>query len=252
MSAARTVVVTGAAGGIGSEIVNRFLAHGDTVVASDLSPEALDTWRARWDADAPGGQHPSLHTVPADISNEQSVAALAQVVQQSLGTVDVLINNAGHFPQTAFEEMSTDEWRQVIDVNLTGTFLMIRSFVPLMKASGHGRIVNIGSGSVFSGTPMQSHYVASKGGVMGLTHVLARELGGYGITVNLITPGLTVTPAAAAVLPEALLAEQRSARALHRDETPEDLVGPIFFLASDDAAFITGQTLNVDGGRHLL
>ncbi|WP_261571124.1 SDR family NAD(P)-dependent oxidoreductase [Frankia gtarii] len=197
MSTARTVVVTGAAGGIGSEIVNRFLAHGDTVVASDISPEALDTWRARWDSGASGGQHPSLHTVPADISSEQSVAALAQVVQQSLGTVDVLINNAGHFPQTAFEEMSADEWRQVIDVNLTGTFLMIRAFVPLMKASGHGRIVNIGSGSVFSGTPMQSHYVASKGGVMGLTHVLARELGGYGITVNLITPGLTVTPAAA-------------------------------------------------------
>lgn len=249
MNAGRTVVITGAAGGIGSEIVDRFLANGDTVVASDLSQDQLDEWRVRWDSDAAEARHPGLHAIPGDISSEHDVAALAEVVEQRLGTVDVLINNAGHFPQTAFEDMSVDEWRRVIDVNLTGTFLMIRAFLPLMKTSRRGRIINIGSGSVFAGTPKQAHYVASKGGVMGLTRTLARELGGYGITVNLLTPGLTVTPAAAAVLPAPLLEMQRNSRAIQRDEHPDDVVGSVFFLASDDAAFITGQTINVDGGR---
>ncbi|KJE19522.1 dehydrogenase of unknown specificity, short-chain alcohol dehydrogenase like [Frankia torreyi] len=252
MSAARTVVVTGASGGIGSEIVDRFLTQGDTVVAADVSSEALATWRARWDSGAPGGQHPSLHAVVADISSEESVAELAEATRRRFDTVDVLINCAGIFPSVPFEEMTVELWRQVLEVNLTGTFLMTRAFVPLMKASGRGRIVNIGSGSVFSGTPLQSAYVASKGGIMGLTRTLARELGGYGITVNLVTPGLTATPAAADVIPASVLAEQRQLRALQRDETAEDLAGPVFFLASDDAAFVTGQTLNVDGGRHLL
>ncbi len=248
-TAARTVVVTGAAGGIGSEIVDRFLSQGDIVVASDLKQEALDRWRSRWDST---GLADSLLTVAADISAEADVANLADAVRRSRGSIDVLINNAGHFPQTPFEDISVAEWRRVIDVNLTGTFTMIKAMLPLMKESGRGRIVNVGSGSVFSGTPNQAHYVASKGGVMGLTRVAARELGGYGITVNLITPGLTVTPAAATVLPDSLLEEQRRSRSFHRDETPADLVGTISFLASEDAAFITGQTINVDGGRHFI
>ena len=247
MSSTRTVVVTGASGGIGSEIVDRFLRQGDAVVASDLSAEALGTWRARWDGE---GRHAALHTVAADISNEGSVSAFADTVRKRFGAVDVLINNAGYFPQTLFEEMTVEEWRRVIDVNLTGTFLMIKAFVPLLKTRG-GRIVNIGSGSVYSGTAEQAHYVAAKAGVLGLTRVLAHELGQYGITVNLLTPGLTVTPAAAGVLPDSLLQTQRQLRALQRDETPEDLVGSIAYLASDDAAFVTGQTLNVDGGRHM-
>ncbi|WP_396230183.1 SDR family NAD(P)-dependent oxidoreductase, partial [Frankia sp. CpI1-P] len=146
MSAARTVVVTGASGGIGSEIVDRFLTQGDTVVAADVSSEALATWRARWDSGAPGGQHPSLHAVVADISSEESVAELAEATRRRFDTVDVLINCAGIFPSVPFEEMTVELWRQVLEVNLTGTFLMTRAFVPLMKASGRGRIVNIGSG----------------------------------------------------------------------------------------------------------
>jgi NAD(P)-dependent dehydrogenase (short-subunit alcohol dehydrogenase family) len=252
MSTARAVVVTGAAGGIGSEIVDRFLANGDTVVATDFSQEALETWRTRWDSTAPGGRHPSLHTLAADMSSEESVAALAEAAAERADPVDVLINCAGIFPMVPFESMTTELWRQVIDVNLTGTFFMIRAFVPLMKASTRGRIVNIGSGSVLGGTPAQSAYVASKGGIMGLTRTLARELGGYGITVNLVTPGLTLTPAALQAVPEPVRESQRLIRALQRDETAEDVAGPVFFLASADAAFITGQTLNVDGGRHLL
>jgi NAD(P)-dependent dehydrogenase (short-subunit alcohol dehydrogenase family) len=252
MSSARTVVITGAAGGIGSAVVDRFLANGDFVVAADIAPEALEAWRQRWDSGAPGGRRAALHTVATDISSEESVTALAEAVQRDLGVVDVLVNNAGIFPMVPFEEMTVETWRHVIDTNLTGTFLMTRAFLPLLKKSARGRVVNIGSGSLMSGTPLQSAYVASKGGILGLTKVLARELGSYGISVNLLVPGLTVTPAAAKVMPDAVLAENRRARAFQRDEAPEDVVGAIFFLASDDAAFITGQTLNVDGGRHLV
>lgn len=251
-SPARTVVVTGAAGGIGSEIVDRFLVAGDTVVASDLADATLKTWRGRWDTDAAGGRNERLHTVAADIASEDSVAAFADTVRQRFGAADVLINNAGFFSHTLFEEMSTEEWRRILDINLTGTFLLIRAFVPLMKEGGRGRIVNIGSGSVHNGTPQQAHYVAAKGGVMGLSRVLARELAQYGITVNLLTPGLTITPMTAGVLPEPLLEMQRNLRSFHRDETPADLVGTIFFLASEDAAFLTGQTLNVDGGLYFV
>lgn len=164
----------------------------------------------------------------------------------------MLVNCAGWFPVIAFEEITAQQWRRVVDVNLTGTFLMTKAVVPLMKDHGWGRIVNFGSGSVHAGTGSQSVYVAAKAGVLGFTRSLARELGGYGITVTIVTPGLTVTEAVHDSFPEEALADQRTARALHRDETADDLVGPVFFLASDDAAFVTGQTLNVDGGNHMM
>jgi NAD(P)-dependent dehydrogenase (short-subunit alcohol dehydrogenase family) len=246
MSIARNVVITGAAGGICSEIVNRFLSAGDTVLASDLSADTLQQWRTRWDTDQP---HRSLLTQVADVADEGSLAAFAADAEERLGTVDVLINAAGHFPQNAVEDITGDEWRRVIEVNLNGTFYTIKALLPLIKNSKHGRIINIGSGGMFFGVPRQAHYIAAKAGVMGLTRVLARELGNdHPITVNLVTPGLVVTPAAAAVLPEPLLAMQRSLRSIHRDEVPDDVIGSVFFLASDDAAFITGQTINVDGG----
>jgi NAD(P)-dependent dehydrogenase (short-subunit alcohol dehydrogenase family) len=252
MSTARTVVVTGAAGGIGSEIVDRFLANGDTVVATDLSQETLEGWRSRWDTATSEAQHLSLHTVAADLSSEESIAVLADTTRNRFGTIDVLINCAAIFPLISFEEMPSEVWRRVIDVNLTGTFLVVQAFVPHMRDSARGRIINIGSGTVFVGTPGQSAYVSSKGGILGLTRTLARELAEYGITVNQVTPGLTITANAVDAMPAAVVEMQRGLRALQRDELPEDVAGPVFFLASDDAAFITGQTLNVDGGRHLL
>jgi NAD(P)-dependent dehydrogenase (short-subunit alcohol dehydrogenase family) len=144
--------------------------------------------------------------------------------------------------------MSAADWRRVIDINLTGTFLMIHAMLPLMKTSGWGRIINFSSGSVFSGVPGQTHYVAAKAGLIGLSRSLAREVGVYGITVNVVTPGLTVTKAAHDTFPPELLAAQREGRAIQRDQQAEDLVGPVFFLASPDSDFISGQILNVDGG----
>ena len=148
--------------------------------------------------------------------------------------------------------MTAVQWRRIIDINLTGVFLMVKAILPLMKGRGWGRIVNIGSASVFLGVAAQTHYVAAKAGVIGFSRSLARALGEEGITVNVVTPGLTLTPVVTDHLPADFIANQVKARAIQRDQAPEDLVGAVFFLASPDAEFMSGQTINVDGGRHML
>jgi NAD(P)-dependent dehydrogenase (short-subunit alcohol dehydrogenase family) len=190
--------------------------------------------------------------IAADVSSDDDVAKVAQFAASTAGRVDVLINAAGYFPFTRFEDMPSAQFRKIIEINLTGTFLMAQAVLPLMKNSSAGRIINYGSGSVFDGTAGQSHYVAAKAGIIGFSRSLAREVGGYNITVNVITPGLTVTKAVRDSFPASILQAQRDARAIQRDEVPEDLVGPTFFLASDDAAFVTGQILNVDGGAAMV
>ena len=246
MQNSRAVLVSGAAGGVGSLLVERFLANGDVVVATDSRLGGLEALRERHAAEA------GLHTAGCDVSSEQDCAALMQVAEAAAGRVDVLVNCAGFFPVVPFEQMAFEQWQRVIEINLNGTYLMCRAALPLMKHRGWGRIVNFASGSVFAGTPGQAHYVAAKAGVIGFSRSLAREVGGYGITVNVVAPGLTVTQAVRDTFPPEVLAGQRSRRALQRDEQPEDLVGPVFFLASRDAEFITGQTLNVDGGNFML
>jgi 3-oxoacyl-[acyl-carrier protein] reductase len=240
----RVVVITGAAGGMGSVLVDRFLANGDTVVATDRK-EALEILRAKV------GANTKLVTLEADISKEEDCARVAAAARDKAGRVDVLINCAGYFPIVAFEKMTTEQWRQTIDINLTGNFLMTHVMLPLMKGRAWGRIINFGSASVFEGVPGQAHYVAAKAGIVGLTRSLAREVGDYGITVNVITPGLTVTKAVKDSFSAEVLETQRNGRALKRDELAEDLVGAVFFLASPDADFITGQTINVDGGKNM-
>ncbi len=165
----------------------------------------------------------------------------------------MLINCAGYFPFQPFAQVTADQWRKVIDINLTGTFLMCHAMVPLMTGRGWGRIVNFGSGSgsVFQGTAGQAHYVAAKAGVVGFSRSLAREVGGEGITVNVITPGVTLTKAVTDSFTPEKVKQQQAQRALKRDEQPEDLVGPVFFLASPDADFMTGQTVNIDGGNYM-
>jgi NAD(P)-dependent dehydrogenase (short-subunit alcohol dehydrogenase family) len=241
----RVVVITGAAGGIGSALVDRFLANRDTVIATGRNQKSLEKLRDERSA----GE--KLILVNCDISKEEECQRLASVVREKAGRVDVLVNCAGFFPVTAFDDLSIDEWRQIIDINLTGVFLMTKAMLPLMKGRGWGRIVNIGSGSVYEGVPAQTHYVSAKAGVVGLSKCLAREFGNYGITVNIVTPGLTVTAPVLKLMPAELLQSQVVSRAIQRDESPEDLVGAVFFLASPDAAFISGQNLNVDGGKYM-
>jgi NAD(P)-dependent dehydrogenase (short-subunit alcohol dehydrogenase family) len=246
MKTGRVVVVTGAAGGLGALIVKRFLDNGDTVVATDTSDEALSKLVAAT------GQNAKLFTASADIADEASCAKLASFARDKAGRVDVLVNNAGFFPTSAFEDLTLADWNKVIGINLTGVFLMVKAMLPLMKGRGWGRIVNIGSGSMFEGVAMQTHYVAAKAGVLGFSRSLARVLGGEGITVNVMTPGLTATPRVKAEMPPEMLEAQIKSRAIQREEIGEDLIGTIFFLASPDADFISGQTINVDGGRHML
>lgn len=241
----RTVLITGAAGGVGTLLVERFLANNDKVIATDNRKDVLDAWRERFPKDA------KIVTTPADIAEEADCAALADLARAQGGTVDVLINCAGYFPIVPFEKMTSGDWRKVIDTNLTGTFLVCAAILPLMKESGWGRIINFGSGSMFQGTVGQAHYVAAKAGVVGFSRCLAREVGHYGITVNVITPGLTVTKAVKDSFPPEALAAQRGRRAIQRDEVPEDLVGPVFFLASPDSDFMSGQIVNVDGGNNM-
>ena len=242
----RVVVITGAAGGMGSLLVERFLANGDVVIATDTSEVALAQLVEK------GGKDASLFSVAADIANESSCATLADFVRAKAGRVDVLINCAGYFPVQSFDEMTLVDWNKVVGINLTGVFLMVKALRPLMKDCGWGRIVNIGSGSMFEGVAEQAHYVSAKAGVLGLTRSLARAFGADNITVNLVAPGLTVTPAVRKTMPADMLAAQINGRAIAREETGEDLVGAVFFLASPDADFISGQTVNVDGGKHML
>jgi 3-oxoacyl-[acyl-carrier protein] reductase len=239
----RVVIITGAAGGIGSVLVRRFLANEDVVFGIDVNREGL---RA---LDGVHGSNPRYTSVAADITETSSNHTITAAIRERFQEVNVLINCAGFFPVVGFEAMRLEDWQKVIAVNLTGTFSMCHSLLPMMKTRDWGRIINFSSASIFEGVPGQTHYVAAKAGVVGFSRSLAMEVGQYGITVNCVAPGLTLTPPVLKDLPQELIAEQPKLRALKRDEHAEDLVGTVFFLASPEADFISGQVLNVDGGK---
>jgi 3-oxoacyl-[acyl-carrier protein] reductase len=241
----RVVLITGAAGGIGTVLVDRFLAEGDMVIGTDIGQDRLERWRKHWPNES------RLSAVAADVTTEEDIRQLAQTIRDQAGRVDVLVNAAGYFPVAPFEEMTLQQWRQVVDANLTSVYLVTQAVLPLMKGRGWGRVINFGSGAVLAGPPEQTHYVAAKAGIVGLSHSLARALGGEGITVNVIAPGMTLTQAVRETFPAELIELVRDARAIARDQVPEDLAGPVVFLASPDADFVTGQTINVDGGNFL-
>ena len=242
----RTAIVTGAATGIGLAIAKRLAADGATVVLADIR-DAESAARALRD-DGLGAS-----AVRADVTDPQAVDAMVRTTLESFGRIDVLINNAaisGSLRQTPLEDITLNDWRQILDVNTTGVFLCCQAVVRQMKSQGSGCIVNFASGTAFKGTPFILHYVASKGAIISMTRALARELGENNITVNAVAPGYTLTETQ---LENAeFQASQRAiaiaGRALKRDAYASDIVGAIAFLASDDARFITGQILAVDGG----
>ena len=239
----RVALVTGAAQGIGRAYVERLAAEGARVVAVDLNatPELEAALKAAGAPDA--------LAIRADVSDEAAVAALARTVQGRFGQCDIVVNNVGITPRQPFEEITLAQWRRVMAVNVDSFFLICQAFVPGMKTRGYGRIVNISSdtyGLVIEGF---AHYIASKAAVVGLTRALATDLGPHGVTVNCIAPGLTRTPNTEAMHADGELFRQHAAaQAIKRTGEPADLVGVMSFLTSDDSAFVTGQTLIVNGG----
>jgi 3-oxoacyl-[acyl-carrier protein] reductase len=243
MKDGRVVVITGAGGGIGRKIVDRFLANGDRVIGLDREKSSLDELAATRNA---GYQ---LSTSCVDITDESAVAAFGEHIRQSHDHVDVLVNCAGFYPVVPFEQMTQEQWTEVIAINLTGIFRVTHTLLLLMNGCGWGRIINIGSASVLEGVVGQAHYVSAKAGVVGFTRSLAMEVGDHGITVNIVAPGLTLTEPVLRSMPEKLLKAQGELRAIKRDEQAQDLAGPVFLLCSPDADFISGQMLVVDGGK---
>jgi NAD(P)-dependent dehydrogenase (short-subunit alcohol dehydrogenase family) len=242
----RIAIVTGGATGIGLAIVRRLAAEGASVVIADIK-DADDAAHGFSESRQP------VIGIETDVSSEESVARMVEHAADRFGRIDILVNNAAisaTLALTPFEHLKVAEWRRVLDVNTVGVFLCCRAVAPHMRARKYGRIVNITSGTAFKGAPFLLHYVASKGAVMSMTRSLARELGTDDITVNAVSPGYTLSEGNLSNAD--FLAAHRDAaiggRVLKRDAYPDDLVGGVAFLASDDAAFISGQILAVDGG----
>lgn len=245
----KVAVITGAANGIGQAFAERLAEDGVHIAVIDRA-DGGDTVKM---VEAAGRK--GIY-VSCDVASEDSVAAMAKEVQGTFDHVDIVINCAGIFPQKDFADMTFADWRQVLSINLDGTFLVTAAFVPGMRQRKWGRVVNMASSTLGTVVTGFAHYVASKGGVVGFTRALATDLASAGITVNAISPGLTRSPGTIARAPRAAfksMDEEFEAnaqmQAIKRVEVPADLVGAVSFLTSDDAAFITGQTLNVDGGR---
>jgi 3-oxoacyl-[acyl-carrier protein] reductase len=241
------VIVTGGAQGIGRVYVRRLAAEGARVVVADI--DAAGAQRVVEEIGSPDG--PPALAVPVDVSDKAGVQRMVETTVERFGRIDVLVNNAAIFTSLTFkpmEEIEVDEWDRVMAVNVRGVFLCCQAVIPQMRRQGRGKIINISSGTVLSGSPHFLHYVSSKGAVFALTRALSREVGAAGITVNTIAPGLVPHEAVRRMHDPGLIERQRQIRAIPRDETPEDLEGTLVFLASADSDFMTGQMVVVNGG----
>ena len=243
----RVAIVTGGASGIGRAIADRLAGLGARVAVCDVADPAAAV-------DALTGAGADAIGVEVDVADEAAVSAARTAVLAAFGRIDILVNNAGLFTgitRAPFDRLDVAEWRRVLDVNVTGPYLFSRAVWEPMRRAGGGRIVNITSASIYSAPPLMLHYVASKGALTAMTRSMAREMGADGITVNAVAPGFTMSSGVIEKRQDMLATtagRARAARALQRDQTPHDIVGAVAFLCGDDSAFITGQTLVVDGG----
>ncbi len=235
----RVAIVTGAASGLGRATVVRFAAEGAKVVAVDLNADALHASLH----DGPAG----AHAIAADIAQADAVQRLVAETRERFARIDVLAHFAGITRDAFLTKMTLEQWNAVIAVNLTGTFLMAQAVAPAMIEQQSGSIVLTSSRSYY-GNIAQANYSASKGGVVSLTRTLALELARYNIRVNALVPGFITTPMTD-VVPEKLRERAKTMAPLGRHGRPEEIAAVACFLASDESSFITGQTLNVDGGR---
>lgn len=243
----KVALVTGGASGIGEAFAVALADAGAAVLIADMraADQAAAAIRAR------GGRAAGI---VCDVSIEADVTAAVSEAVASFGGLDIVVNNAALFSTLApgsFADITAGEWERVMRVNTLGPFLMAKAAVPVMRRNNSGRIINIASNTVHKGAPGLLHYVGSKGAVIAMTRAMARELGPDNITVNAIAPGFTLSDGV--VANESYQAIFRAAavdaRAIRRDQTPADLTGALLFLVSNDASFVTGQTLIVDGGN---
>ena len=248
----RVVVVTGGGKGIGRVYCQALAAAGAHVIVADIAGDEAE--QCAHDIGAGGGEAVSAVT---DITDPEAARAMADVAIGAFGRIDALINNASlmsTLERRPWHQIPVDEWDRVMAVNLRGMFLCCLAVYPHMKSLGKGKIVNISSARFWLGTPNRLHYSTSKAGVIGFTRSLAREVGGDNIAVNAITPGFTESDTQmAATTPDYLAAkaDMIARRAFKRPQMPDDLVGAVMFLVSDASDFITGQTINVDGGESM-
>lgn len=246
----KVIIVTGGGVGIGRAYSLGLAREGARVIVADIQVDAAE--KVAGEIKEAGGQAMS---VPVDVASPETTRAMAEITLTHYGRIDVLVNNAGLYTvikKKPFFEISPEEWDRVMAVNVKGLLLCTQAVYPAMKRQGKGKIINISSGTALGGTPFFLHYVTSKAGVIGFTRALARELGPDNICVNAITPGLTISgPQQEGVLTPEQLADRRRRRCFQRDQFPQDLVGTVIFLSSEDSDFITGQTINVDGGQNM-
>lgn len=244
----QVAIVTGAARGIGQAFSIALAHEGARIVAADIL-SCTDTVNKITEF---GGE---AIDVTADVSKSQSTQALVDKAVKQFGRIDILVNNAAMIADlklTPFDQIVEEEWDQVMAVNIKGMWLCCKAVIPYMKQQGKGKIINISSDTIWLGVPMLLHYVSSKGAILSFTRSLARELSGTNINVNAITPGFTQTDATRGLADPDIMGYIQAAslnqQVIKRPEEPTDLTGTLIFLTSGDSDFITGQTINVNGG----
>jgi 3-oxoacyl-[acyl-carrier protein] reductase len=242
----RVVIITGAGQGIGRVFARAFAKAGARAVIAEINETSAAA--VAGEIMKAGGEALAVTT---DVADETSIKEMIEVVENAYGRIDVLVNNAGIFStldMRPFDQIPLEEWERVLRVNLTGAFLCARAVLPAMRRAKWGRIINMASGAVRLGRPNYLHYIATKSALMGMSLSMARELGADNITVNAILPGATFTEIERKTVTPAQKERIVAMQCIPRAEVPEDLVGAVLFLASDAAAFVTGQSINLDGG----
>jgi 3-oxoacyl-[acyl-carrier protein] reductase len=244
----KVAIVTGGGRGLGKIFCLAMADEGAKIVSADILEK--DSFETAREIEKKGGSAMSLKV---DVTSEKETAVMAEEAMKAFGRIDILVNNAALYfgiGRRPFHEISPGEWDTLMAVNLKGPFLCSRAVFPYMKKQKKGKIINLSSETAFTGSKGFIHYVTSKGGIISFTRALAAELGPHGICVNSIAPGFTDTEASRS-LTDDIAKYNVSLTPLRRLQQPEDLIGAILFLSSDESDFVTGQALVVDGGRHM-